>query len=286
MGEDVQRRRPILRARAHGGSHVRHRRQEANQIRKRFHQPRDRVAKRRQQQAHFVHAAARQHGQHRRICGNAKTVTQRIASRHAAGALDHRVSDESGMHAMRLEKRRFERKQRQHEIEIAAHLARAILARCPDLRRHIIDRPDRGIAPLQSSCDAMGEIRAVDQDDRVGPRRQRKIGCLAHAAEYFRNPRHHLAQPHHRSIVEREKTPETLRRHGRAADAYDSKPVTRKSLQTRHQLGAELVTGRLAADEHQSQRWKRAVRHVRRNWAARRRQRGRPCPRSRPLRAD
>ena len=74
-----------------------------------------------------------------------------------------------------LEERHLERKQRQHQVEIARHLARAIGAAGPDLRRDIIDGADRRIDALQALRDAMGEVGTVDQHHRVGPCCQREI---------------------------------------------------------------------------------------------------------------
>ena len=191
-----------------------------------------------------------------------------------------------------LEERHLERKQRQHQIEIARHGARAIGAAGPDLRRDIIDRADRGIAPLQAPRDAMGEIGTVDQHDRIGSGCKREIARpRARGAGWSEcwAPLRAVPSPRCRRA-------ETELCRPCAAMARPPTPVIltlspADRLQARHQLAAELIAGRLAANEHQRDRfgWKRAhgtARRSRTGRAGRPRRRPRACRRSahRPLR--
>ena len=96
----------------------------------------------------------------------------------------------------------------------------------------------------------MREIGTVDEDNEIGTRPQREIGGLPHAPENRGDARHHFAQTHDRSRIEREKAFQALGRHGRAADAHNAKASSGKFLQSRHQLRAQLIAGRLARHQH------------------------------------
>ena len=67
----------------------------------------------------------------------------------------------------------------------------------------------------------------------------REIGRLAHARENAQHARHHLAQTHHRRIVEREQALQSRRAHLRAADADDAHVAAGERLQAFDQLAAQ-----------------------------------------------
>ena len=64
----------------------------------------------------------------------------------------------------------------------------------------------------------MGEIRTVDDDQRIGPRGDDGGGGLADAAQNQRQARRNRVKPIDADAVDREQAGDPRRRHGAAAD--------------------------------------------------------------------
>ena len=62
---------------------------------------------------------------------------------------------------------RLERQQRQHVVDIGAHLARPPGPPGPDARADVVDDREVRPAPAHARGDRVGEIRAVDDDEHV-----------------------------------------------------------------------------------------------------------------------
>ena len=101
--------------------------------------------------------------------------------------LDQRMADIDAVRAAEPRMRfRLERQQRQHAIDIGAHRRRAAGPPRPDRRADIVDhRQIRQRAP-DAARDAMGEIGAVDDDERVGARGDDRRRGAADAIEQRR----------------------------------------------------------------------------------------------------
>ena len=92
--------------------------------------------------------------------------------RSSFNLLDQRMSDiAAGRPAEPLVHLRLERQQREHVIDIGAHGARPARPPRPDRRRDVVDDRDRRRAPAHAPCDPVGQVRAVDDDEHIRPRR-------------------------------------------------------------------------------------------------------------------
>ena len=83
---------------------------------------------------------------------------------------------------------RLERQDGQHAIDIVAHGARPPGPPGPDRRRNIIEDGDRRRAGAHAPRDPVGEIRAIDDDQRVRARGDDGVGSLANAPQNHRQP--------------------------------------------------------------------------------------------------
>ena len=99
----------------------------------------------------------------------------------------------------------------------------------------------------------MGEIGAVDDDQRVGARFDDRGGGAADAVDEGRQALDDRQHPHHRDVGEREQACQPLGGHRLAADAEKVDALGGLLAERPHQLEAELVAGRLAGDEGEPQ---------------------------------
>src|SRR4051794_13729733 len=165
--------------------------------------------------------------------------------------LDERMADIGAGRTIKTAQRfRLERLDGEDMIDVRAHPARAPGAPGPDRRADIVD--DRQLRqPLAHALrDRMGEIRGVDDDERVGAlgddRRDGRIGAAQDQGQALQD----VHQPHDRDVGEREEQRQPLPGHGVAADAAKAHVALAEArFEGPHQLGAELVAGFLAGDE-------------------------------------
>src|SRR5690348_15183365 len=144
---------------------------------------------------------------------------------------------------MPFKKRNLEREERQDEVEISCHDPRAILARRPNLRRHIVRGWDRRIFTLHAARDAMGEIGAIDANENIRPRRKRVVRSDANPTKYLRDTWHDFAQAHYRCCIQREEALQALRRHRSAANANYTDRITADRANTLHQFRPQRIPG-------------------------------------------
>ena len=85
--------------------------------------------------------------------------------------LDQRMADIDAARAAEPRMRfRLERQQRQHAIDIGAHRPRPARPPGPDRRADVVDHRQVRQRAADAARDAMGEVGAVDDDERVGAR--------------------------------------------------------------------------------------------------------------------
>ena len=116
---------------------------------------------------------------------------------------------------------RLERQQRQHAIDIGAHRPRPARPPGPDRRADVIDHRQVRQRAADAARDAVGEVRAVDDDERVGARCDDRRRGAADAVDERRQAPEHRQQPHHRDVGEREQALQSLGGHRIAADAEE-----------------------------------------------------------------
>jgi hypothetical protein len=99
----------------------------------------------------------------------------------------------------------------------------------------------------------MGEVRAIDDDQRIGPRRNHRGGGLPDAAQDGRQFRRDRRHPDDRQLGDVERRHDPLRRHRAPADPAE--PHVRIEPQQRaHQRAAERVARLLGGDQVQGER--------------------------------
>ncbi|MEY9457626.1 hypothetical protein ABIG07_006574 [Bradyrhizobium ottawaense] len=86
---------------------------------------------------------------------------------------------------------RLERQQTEHMVDITEHGPRPPRPPRPELRRDVIDDRDRRILRAHAAGDAMGEIGAVDDDERVRRGVGHGVGRLADQPQNLRQLLHH-----------------------------------------------------------------------------------------------
>ena len=139
------------------------------------------------------------------------------------------------------EGRRLEGQQRQHVIDVGAHRPRAPRPPSPDRRADIVhDRDCRGSRPHHAR-DAVGEIRAVDDDEHVRPVCHDGIRRRAHGADEFRQVPDQPAETDEGEGLDRCQRRQPFRRHFAAADADTSHRAGRARGERTHQSRAEAV---------------------------------------------
>ena len=94
------------------------------------------------------------------------------------------------------------------------------------------------------------EIRAVDGDQRLGPRRQHRCGCLSDPPLQGQVFRQYLGNTHDRKLFHRKQAFQPLGLHQRAA--HPVKGDTRhQCLQPHHKRSTQPIPGRLTRDQEQ-----------------------------------
>ena len=135
------------------------------------------------------------------------------------GPFAQRMSDEGARRPVQSpHRRRLERQERQHMIDVSAHGARAARPPCPHGRTHIVDDRDRRRTRAHAPRDTMGEFRAVDDHEDIRLGRNDGVGGLADALQDFRQAHRDCGNADDCQVAQRKKTWHSLRRHLRAAD--------------------------------------------------------------------
>ena len=126
------------------------------------------LAKDRKQKADFVGPAARQQTQHRHLSPEPQPIAQARTATHQLGPLDHRMADEGRLQSKPLEKRHLKRQQCEKVISNLAHGFGAPGTRGPHLRRDVFYDGHVRRALAETPGNPMGEIRRVDEQNRIG----------------------------------------------------------------------------------------------------------------------
>ena len=166
--------RPACGARAHFALHMRQGRQDDLERAAIARQQRQRARRNRPSAARSPSGAS---PAARRTSGG--SAARRRASsafgRNSREPLDQGMADIDAARAAEPRVRgRLERQQRQHAIDIGAHRLGAPRPPRPDRRADVVDDRQVGQRAPHAPRDAMGEVGAVDDDERVGPRRRRR----------------------------------------------------------------------------------------------------------------
>ena len=174
--------------------------------------------------------------------------------------LDQRMADVDAARSAEPRMRfRLERQQRQHAIDIGAHRPRPARPPRPDRRADVIDHRQIRQRAADAPRDAVGEVGAVDDDERVGARCDDRRRGAADAVEERRQALDDRQNPHHRDVGEREQALQPFGGHRIAADAEEFDAAAGLLAERPHQLEAELVAGRLAGDDGEAQATRRSA---------------------------
>ena len=168
--------------------------------------------------ADLAAAATGQHQEQRRI-GKPPPRLLRIRPQ-LADPLAERMADEIGRRAAEpLHRLRLERQQRQHPVDVRTHGAGAPRAPGPHRWADIIDDANLRRARAHPARHAMGEFRAVDDDQHVGLGGNDRVGRLGNALENFRQAHGDGGKADNGQIAKREQRRHARGRHMLAADA-------------------------------------------------------------------
>ena len=216
------------------------RRQNDRERPDRLAQDLERAAKVGHQPADLRAARPRQHNDQRRKRPPAARLI-RVRPQFAE-ALDQRMADIDAARPLQPPiGLGLERQQRQHAIDIGPHRPGAPGPPGPDARTDVVD--DRQIR--QGGADAagyaVGEVRAVDDDERVRPRGDDRPCRLADAREKLRQPGQHRQDAHDRDVADRKEAREPLSLHRLTANAGEYDLACMRLLKRAHELVAELV---------------------------------------------
>ncbi len=249
-------------------AHRRHDRDHHLEIAAALDQPGQRLAERPHELGHLGGATARQNEEQGQGGVEAEALGQRrrIEGGDPGMALDQRMADEAARRAAEAVMGvGLERPQRQHVVDVVAHLGRAARTPGPDAGRHVVDDRDGQPAAPDAPGDRVGELRAVDDDDGIGLGRQGRLGRGGDASQDERQAGEDSPRSHHRHVLQGELRDEPLGRHGRPADAQIADATPAVGVEGGHQLGAQGVPGVLAGDNEQAQvaplRGNRALAH-------------------------
>jgi hypothetical protein len=98
--------------------------------------------------------------------------------------------------------------------------------------------------------DAVGKVRAVNDDECVGLLDNGEVGRLAHTTQNERQARNDFAWSHDRGVGHGKNGGETVADHVGAADTGDANLAIGFAEQCFHQLATQRVAGWLARDQH------------------------------------
>src|SRR4051812_27584417 len=144
---------------------------------------------------------------------------------------------------------RLEWQQAEHMVDIAEHGPRPSRPPGPELWRDVIDDRDRRIARPHAAGDTVGEVGAVDDDERVRRGFGHGLRGLADQPQDLRQLLHDRGEAHDRELLDRKQRLQPLARHGVAADAHELHAVAEPLAQHLHQGAAEPVAGFLRGDQ-------------------------------------
>ena len=183
--------------------------------------------------------------------GKSERAPRRSAVRFERQLVGERVADEDRAQAGGVVDAALERQQAQHEVEEARHARRAPAPPGPDLRAHVLHRPQaRG---MQRGREAEVELGRVDADEDV---RTAFEQCAADARAQRQQARQvvqDLEQSHHGEFLGVGEALAAGGLHARPRHADEAR-ARRALADRRHQRGAQVVAGGLAGDEADRER--------------------------------
>src|ERR1700722_12167289 len=148
---------------------------------------------------------------------------------------------------------RLERQQRQHAIDVSQHRLGAAGPPRPDAGTDVIDdRQSRQRRP-DTAGDAMSEVRAVDDNEDIGPVGDDHLSGPADARHKGRQPGQHRQDAHDGDVADRKQAFEALGLHSLATDAGEDDVARPCFAERPHELEAELVARVFAGDESHAQ---------------------------------
>src|ERR1700733_12319735 len=165
--------------------------------------------------------------------------------------------------AQALVRCRLERQDREHAVDIGAHGARAAGSPGPHCRRDVIDDRNRRRARTHTARNAVGEIGAVDNDERVGPRGDDRVGGFANAPQDHPQACRYRADPDNGKVVCRKRTNDALSSHGAPTDSSEHQRAARIAAQCANKRGTERVVGFLGGDQIDRERSRLCTVHAR-----------------------
>ena len=189
----------------------------------------------------FARAASRKKADEIRIAHSPGPTLREI--------LDHRMADENRAQARGVIQLRFERKDAEHQVEVARHVGDASAVPGPNLRADIVNDFRIRRAPAESTRDPQIEAGIIDENDGIWLR-----GCdfLERLGELFPEISvmlDHFPQAHDRRGIDPIADRVAGNRlHPRAAASMEF-TVGREAPQRMHQGGAMFVSTRFARDE-------------------------------------
>ena len=147
-------------------------------------------------------------------------------------------------------RRRLERLEGEHVVDIGAHLARPPRPPRPHARADVIDDRQRRQPAADALGDGVREFGAVDDDDRVRAALHDGVDRAIDPPHDRGQARDDGAETHDGDVAEGKQAAQSLRRHGVAADPLErDRPIAQRGPEGGHELGAELIAGFLAGDQ-------------------------------------
>ena len=162
-----------------------------------------------------------------------------------------RVPDEDRAQARRVVHAALERQQAQHQVEEARHARRAPAPPGPDLRTHVLHRPQS--RRVQRGREPEVELRRVDADEDIRAAFEHRAADSRAQRQQARQVMQDLEQAHHGELLGVGKALAAGGLHARTRDPDEAR--ARRTLPDRgHQRRAQVVARGLAGDEADRQR--------------------------------
>ncbi len=205
---------------------------------------------------HFARPAARQHGDDGPRVRQSERAPRRGAVRFERQLVGERMADEDRAQACGVVHAALERQQAQHEVEEARHARRAPAPPGPDLRAHVLHRPQA--RRMQRRREAEVELGRVDPDEDIRTAFEQRAADPRAQRQQARQVMQDLEQSHHGELLGIGEALAAGGLHARPRHADEAR-ARRALADRRHQRGAQVVARGLAGDEADRERTRRAI---------------------------
>ena len=194
----------------------------------------------------FARPAAGQDGDNSGVFGKAKRLPRSMDVGLEGQLVGQRVADEYRAQARFVVNAAFERKQAEHEVEVARHARGASPPPGPDLGADVLDRAQT--RRMERWREAEVEFGRVDADEDIGLQGEHCAADACAKPDEAGKVMQHLEQPHDGELAGVRKGLAARGHHARTGDA-DKSRAGRTRTDRIDQRGTQVVSGGLAGDE-------------------------------------